>query len=709
MVGQFSGGGSTLSGSTTFDPLGRVVASTGAVGNLGFQQEYTEPATGRVNMHARWYNPETGQFDTRDSANLSPVGQSANANRYGYGNGNPLAGTDPSGHSFLSMSSCNSTFTCMLKGFVNAFDIIESAKSVINAVSNVKAAIERMAATLESEAKAWKSKIGGAIFDRVDCGDWVIGSSYCRNLINGVAAAAGAGCALSGVCAILDDCLVKPAKLACAEQVGGILAGAVMALLTGGAGLVLQRVTSRINSLLKKFNLPDRRKKKGGSGGGGLSPADEKRIVLANPATPNLGKKHGDNGSGAITCKSSKCRKGSSGGGGSSPGNGGSGPKKGGNPPAPKFPSVKRPATGPADDRKDKSVRDGDDGPANPGRDIPTADVIDAGSLGYDDRRDYGTSSCPKKHSFDPDTRVLMADGSTKAIAEVDLGDEVTATDPQTGETAARPVTVLHENLDTELTDVTVSATPPAADGEQTGEGKGGRSTRGPTGSVLETTQNHPFWDDSVRDWVDAADLKPGTSTLIGPNGETQHVTAVRNYTSAKQMHDLTVDITHTYYVVAAGGPILVHNNDCGGGDVEGDERVVINPATGRFDSSWSNYDKAMKYVTDMVGDLGVDVLLIYDFDPISGQGTGTLIGIQTVDKQRGWRVDNDKDTPHINWWNWTGGKKGAGGIQGHAWLPKNDLSVPGSRGIGDVPELDRSGNIVGAWPGPGYKPGGRR
>ncbi|WP_433530133.1 hypothetical protein ACQPYA_28725 [Micromonospora sp. CA-263727] len=46
----------------------------------------------------RWYNTDTGQFDTRDTASNSPVPDSINANRYQYGDANPLTVTDPIGH-----------------------------------------------------------------------------------------------------------------------------------------------------------------------------------------------------------------------------------------------------------------------------------------------------------------------------------------------------------------------------------------------------------------------------------------------------------------------------------------------------------------------------------------------------------------------------------------------------------------------------------
>jgi hypothetical protein len=64
--------------------------------------------------------------------------------------------------------------------------------------------------------------------------------------------------------------------------------------------------------------------------------------------------------------------------------------------------------------------------------------------------------ACPY-HSFDPSTPVLMANGTTKPIKDVAIGDDVVATDPITGKTYTEHVTALHNNIDTDLTDVTVT------------------------------------------------------------------------------------------------------------------------------------------------------------------------------------------------------------------------------------------------------------
>jgi ElaB/YqjD/DUF883 family membrane-anchored ribosome-binding protein len=173
-----------------------------------------------------------------------------------------------------------------------------------------------------------------------------------------------------------------------------------------------------------------------------------------------------------------------------------------------------------------------------------------------------GGPGCPTPtHSFAPETRVLLADGSTKPIGDVTLGDKVAATDPETGATEAKQVTLLHINEDRDLTDVTVKDT-------DTGDT-----------TVLKTTQNHPFWDATDREWVDASKLKTGHRLLPhddkrqegddsgagsgggGPGADIEVVKVV-NYSGSKIMRDITVADIHTYHVLAGNEPVLVHNNN---------------------------------------------------------------------------------------------------------------------------------------------------
>jgi hypothetical protein len=144
---------------------------------------------------------------------------------------------------------------------------------------------------------------------------------------------------------------------------------------------------------------------------------------------------------------------------------------------------------------------------------------------------------------------------------------------------------------------------------------------------------------------------------------------------------------------VEATGWEKVESLQTPGGDVPDDPRNYSNPKTGRFDASWSGYDRAIAAAREHSGgDLGPDSIKMYDQNLKTREGTGTLIGEQTPDRLRGWRIDGQDG--HVNWWDWTGGKKGAGGAYGHDWFPQ-DQSVPGSRYIGWAPWQDSNGNIL--------------
>jgi hypothetical protein len=138
--------------------------------------------------------------------------------------------------------------------------------------------------------------------------------------------------------------------------------------------------------------------------------------------------------------------------------------------------------------------------------------------------------------SFDSDTQVVLADGSTKPIAEIDIGDQVLATDPETGRTEALPVTEFfrHDDVLIEL----------ALDG----------------GDSVTTTEDHPFWNASDGEWQQAQDLDRGDLLLTADGTEVRvhglDWTSVHN----DEAYNLTVGDIHTYYVVAGSTPVLVHN-----------------------------------------------------------------------------------------------------------------------------------------------------
>ncbi|MFD0745998.1 polymorphic toxin-type HINT domain-containing protein [Phytohabitans flavus] len=148
-------------------------------------------------------------------------------------------------------------------------------------------------------------------------------------------------------------------------------------------------------------------------------------------------------------------------------------------------------------------------------------------------------------NSFVAGTRVLLAGGATKAIEDVEPGDTVIATDPETGRTEARQVThTIRTDSDKEYVDVTV-------------EGDDGKHT-------ITTTDHHKFWSVTRGRWVSAGDLRPG-ELLRTSAGTYVQISAVRTFDSSHITYDLTVDAIHTYYVLAGAESVLVHNtNMCG-------------------------------------------------------------------------------------------------------------------------------------------------
>ncbi|MBB5629253.1 polymorphic toxin-type HINT domain-containing protein [Sphaerisporangium krabiense] len=145
--------------------------------------------------------------------------------------------------------------------------------------------------------------------------------------------------------------------------------------------------------------------------------------------------------------------------------------------------------------------------------------------------------------SFVPGTEVLMADGTRKDIEDVRAGDEVLATDPQTGVTAAKRVIAVVTSAGTKnLVRVTLAVP----------------GSRGATDVVA--TGTHPFWVAGEGHWLNASDLRPGM-TLRDADGSAVTVLGVVKYQVAGQrVHNLTVEDVHTYHVAAGTADVLVHN-----------------------------------------------------------------------------------------------------------------------------------------------------
>ncbi|QXV63070.1 polymorphic toxin-type HINT domain-containing protein [Amycolatopsis sp. TNS106] len=146
------------------------------------------------------------------------------------------------------------------------------------------------------------------------------------------------------------------------------------------------------------------------------------------------------------------------------------------------------------------------------------------------------TTGC---NSFVPGTLVVMADGSRRPIEQLKLDDQVLATDAETGKTTARKVvaTIIGQGQK-RLVEISVAG-----------------------GAPIVATDGHPFWLPEQRKWVPAKELVSG-SRLQTSTGTSVQVAATRVWDAPARVHNLTINADHTYYVLAGGTSVLVHNSN---------------------------------------------------------------------------------------------------------------------------------------------------
>ncbi|MGW2052817.1 golvesin C-terminal-like domain-containing protein [Streptomyces sp. NPDC001840] len=154
--------------------------------------------------------------------------------------------------------------------------------------------------------------------------------------------------------------------------------------------------------------------------------------------------------------------------------------------------------------------------------------------------------SC-KTNSFLPGTKVVLADGSAQNIESLDVGDQVVATDPETGDTRARTVTATRDHAGAkDLVTLTV--------GSDGGDGEAAQLK-------LTSTAAHLYWLPDFGRWAEAGDLKPGM-WLRTAAGTWVQITAVDTAHRTARVYNLSVEGVHTYYVGTGHTAVLVHN--CG-------------------------------------------------------------------------------------------------------------------------------------------------
>ncbi len=149
-------------------------------------------------------------------------------------------------------------------------------------------------------------------------------------------------------------------------------------------------------------------------------------------------------------------------------------------------------------------------------------------------RGSVAAETAAKVCSFAGATTVLMADGTKKPIEEIEPGDKVIATDPETGEQVAKTVEHVFVHDDT-VVDLVVD------------------------GEVITTTEDHTFWSVTDQRFERADELAAGEKVL-GADRRVTIVSGLKVGTERSVLaYNLSVEGIHTYHV--GESEILVHNS----------------------------------------------------------------------------------------------------------------------------------------------------
>ena len=592
VVGDFTAAGSSLSGSRAYDPWGTVITSGGTPsGRLGYQSGWTDPATSQVDMGARWYSPARGGFANQDTASVSPVPASGDANPFAYTGDDPMGATDPTGHMMIvgggtvgSVAYQRASHPCgsaceadppqpvsaaqfkrmqaadrRLEAQAAARERAAKAKAKAAAEARARAhescgwadlscdlhkaasafdkARHTVAATADAAVRAASDAAGDVASDVIRPG-WELVVRAARDEATAIADAAEYGIHAVGTAvsyAAQAGSRVYHAATKLAEAAGRDAvkvvktayhavkkaatatvafvrhhAAAITSIVVGIAVFAgCEAVTAGVGSIgcaalagaaSNMASYAVTAAQTGHFSVGGLLLAGATGAVIGAATAGLLDGAGGLLSSGIDDAAGSLAD------------------------------SAVSEAT---DETTESAAETADAGAGSSGE--------DAG--GRDGEDDPGCPTTLGGQSFTASTKVLLADGKAVPISSLTPGQKVLATNTRTGKNHAETITAVLVHHDRDLYDLKVRAD--------------GRTT------VIDTTSNHLFWDQTSRRWVKAAALKYGTR-LRTPSGGT--ATALGGYVprqSTGWMWDLTITPSHDFYITAADTATLVHNDNC--------------------------------------------------------------------------------------------------------------------------------------------------
>ncbi|GAA1228228.1 hypothetical protein GCM10009676_08180 [Prauserella halophila] len=511
LVGVLDPAEGSLAGSRSFGPFGAVTASGGAQPDVGFQGQFTDAGSGNVSMGSRWYRPGTGAFASRDTAALDPR-DGGNANRYAYAGGDPMARVDPRGYFWSEIWDGVVEVTKEMSGYNDFMGCVGGSWGSCGSFAVGFTPVGKIAKGVKAGYRGARKVVGGGKAGSV-------GQSSRRHV--------GAGkTAKPSPKRSSKPSSKRPSKRSFRRDSGRVVRSGARSVVrrsavVGVRGVVSSggsaasraaaaaaareaaRVAARRARVRRAALTPAAAPPKSVA----ISPGVQRHLDrLRNKPTIDLGVVGGRAASGKT---------------------------------APRF--VPDSVGGAA--RVSVSA-----GPARSGSSVPSVGPPspDAGLPSAVPKR--GTGSVCRPNSFVPGTEVELADGSRRPIEEVQRGDRVLATDPESGEQGPREVTeVITGSGRKSLVTLTVDTDGPAGD---------------ETGSVT-ATEGHPFWIDDEGRWLAASQIEPG-DLLRTAQGERVRVVDTDTTQRTQRVHNLTVDGIHTYHVEADTLALLVHNTGPG-------------------------------------------------------------------------------------------------------------------------------------------------
>ncbi|MFE2374174.1 LamG-like jellyroll fold domain-containing protein [Streptomyces sp. NPDC059398] len=628
VVGTFTSGASALAGSASYDPLGNTLGLSTVAGHLGFQSGWTQPGStpdtdsGDVGTASRWYNPETGTFRNKDTIALDPVPNSVSANPFAYVDDNPMAGTDESGNCSWYDVVCG------------AKKVVHKAKHVVKKVAHkvyhaVKKAVKKVVHAAKHVARKIVHKVRDVYHATVRVVRRVY--HYASRKVRRVYHAAvhvvhtayhKASKVVHRVVHAAKKAVhtVKKAVKKAAHAVKQAARTAYHATVTAAktAATFVKHHAAAITSFV-------------------VSTAVFAGCEAVTAGVGTIGCAAAAGAAGALVTQGFACAQkggdacsvgafaGSAAEGGIEGALGGALGKIGGSLLAKAAPKAMKVVGG--------LFGKG----ASEAEETAAADATsEATARGEQEAAGSRTEGCGTVHSFTGGTHVLMANGTSKAIAQVKVGDTIANSVPGTSGTEAHKVTaVIVTHTDHDFVDVTVKAagaaaakdTPASASTPASGKDSVAKSvarkavrkaafglaasaavlgalsahhatepasttaTVAAVGQVQSaqtsastavdeavadgehlTTTFHHPFYDKTRAAFVDAEDLNQGDVLQSPTG-TAKVTGVRLYHANTTTYDLTIGSLHTYYVLAGATPVLVHN--CGGSKLKDGEQHV--------------------------------------------------------------------------------------------------------------------------------------